>query len=140
MWVEIAAFIFLGICALCDSVEKKIPLAVVWLGIITALVLRVRGLAGDGTWQSAAVSIIPGMMFWLLSYISREKVGYGDGWMLVMIGLFAGLWECFVMIMISLLLESFVVLVLLALRRASGDDSLPFAPFLLIGLGVTVCL
>ncbi len=140
MWVEILAFVFLGICAVCDSVEKKIPLAVVWLGIITALVLRMRGLSGDGTWQSAAAAIIPGTMFWLLSYISREKVGYGDGWMLVMVGLFAGLWKCFVIIMVSLLLESFVVLVLLALRRASGDDSLPFAPFLLIGLGVTVCL
>ena len=140
MWVEILTFVFLGICAVSDGVEKKIPLAVVWLGMTAAFVLRVMGLAGNGTWQSAVISLMPGMLFWLLSYISGEKVGYGDGWLLVMIGLFMGLWKCFLILIAGLLFASLTALVLLAVKRIVREDSLPFAPFLLLGLGVAVCL
>ena len=140
MWIEICLFVFLGICAVCDGVEREVPLVVVWLGIITAVVLHLQGLGGDRTWQDVALSVIPGVMFWMLSFITGERVGYGDGWMLIMIGLFMGLWKCFLILMVGLILSSLVVLILLACKKASGNDQLPFAPFLLVGMGVVVCL
>lgn len=140
MWVEIFLFVFLGICAVCDSIEKKIPLAVVWLGIITAVLLRIQDPVGTGTWQAAVLSVIPGAVFWILGLISGEKVGYGDGWMLVMIGLFVGIWKCFLILMTALILGSIAVLVLLASGRVTRDYQVPFAPFLLLGMGVMVCL
>ena len=140
MWVEIFLFVFLGICAVCDGIERTIPLAVVWLGIITAVLLRIEGLAGDGTWQTAILSVIPGAAFWMLSFITGERVGYGDGWMLLMIGLFMGLWECFLILITALMSCSIVVLVLLAAGKVSKNYQLPFAPFLLFGMGVVVCL
>ena len=132
--------VFLGICAVYDGLEREIPLAVVWLGIIAAVVLHIQGLAGDGTFMSAVLSVIPGVMFWLLGFISGEKVGYGDGWLLVMIGLFMGLWKCFLILMIGLVSGSLVVLTLLVFKKVSRDYRLPFAPFLLFGMGVVVCL
>ena len=140
MWVEIFLFLFLGICAVCDGVEKEIPLAVVWAGIIAAIILHVQGLAGDRSWLAVATSILPGVMFWMLSFVTGEKVGYGDGWMLVMIGLFTGLWKCFLILLIGLVSESLLVLMLLAVRKISKDRQIPFAPFLLLGMGVVVCL
>lgn len=140
MWIEILMFVFLGICAVYDGLEREIPLAVVWLGIIAAVVLRIQGLAGDGTFMAAVLSAIPGAMFWLLGFISGEKVGYGDGWLLVMIGLFMGLWKCFLILMIGLVSGSIVVLTLLVFKKVSKDYCLPFAPFLLFGMGVVVCL
>ena len=125
MWIEILLFIFLGICAVYDGVEREIPLVVVWLGIITAIVLHIQGLGGNGTWQAAALSVIPGAVFWILSFITGEKVGYGDGWLRIMIGLIS---------------SSFVVLIMFAARKTSRDYQLPFAPFLLFGMGVVVCL
>lgn len=140
MWIEILLFVFLGVCAVYDGLEREIPLAVVWLGIITVVVLHIQGLAGDGTFMTAVLSVIPGVMFWLLGFISGEKVGYGDGWLLVMIGLFMGLWKCFLILMIGLVSGSLVVLTLLMFKKVSKDYRLPFAPFLLFGMGVVVCL
>lgn len=140
MWVEVLLFFFLGICAVFDGMEKKIPLAVIWLGIITAIVLHIEGIIGDSSWWDMGMAVLPGMIFWMLSLVTYEKVGYGDGWMLVMIGLFTGLWKCFLILMVGLVSESLSVLVLLAFRRISKDRQIPFAPFLLFGMGVVVCL
>ena len=90
--------------------------------------------------MAAALSVIPGAVFWFISLVTREKVGYGDGWMLVMIGLFVGIWKCFLILLIGLISESVIVLALLALQRISSDRKIPFAPFLLFGMGVALCL
>lgn len=140
MWVELLLFILLGICAVSDGIKKEIPLALVWTGIAAAAVLRVQGTIGTEDGLSVILSVIPGAMFWFLSFVTDEKVGYGDGWMLVMIGLFVGLHRCFLILMMGLLCESAAVLVLLAFKRVSGDRRIPFAPFLLVGMGVLLCL
>lgn len=123
-----------------DGMKREIPIVVVWLGIVAAVILRLQGTIDGGNWYMAVLSVIPGAMFWMLSFVTREKVGYGDGWMLVMIGLFAGLWRCFLILLIGLVSESAAVLVLLAVQRISGDRRVPFAPFLLFGMGVVLCL
>ena len=140
MWIEIFLFFLLAICAVCDGLEKKIPLAVVWIGITAAIVLQIQGMSGERSWLSIALSALPGAIFWMLSLITDERVGYGDGWMLIMIGLFMGLWRCFLILLVGLITESLVVLNLLAFRRVSRDRQIPFAPFLLFGMGVVVCL
>ncbi len=139
MWIEILLFLFLGACAVCDGVKKEIPLVLVWLGMTAAAVLHVQGMIAGGTWLTIALSILPGVMFWILSFITGEKVGYGDGWMLIMIGLFVGLWKCFLILLAGLVIESVAVLVLLAARRISRDRQVPFGPFLLLGMGVVIC-
>ncbi len=140
MWIEILLFCLLGVCAVWDGIRKEIPLAVVWIGMIAALILRAYGSMGEGTWLSAALAVLPGAVFWLLSFVTREKVGYGDGWVLMMIGLFAGLQRCFLILLTGLVIESAAALVLLAFGRTTGDREIPFVPFLLLGMGVIVCL
>lgn len=139
MWVELLLFLFLGVCALFDGLYRQIPLAVVWLGMLTAACLHIFGAMGETGIFAAAFSLIPGMVFFLLSFCSREKVGYGDGWTLLMIGLFLGAYRCFLILFIGLLAESMVVMVLLMLRKIHRNKEIPFVPFLLLGMGVAVC-
>lgn len=140
MWIEIFLFLFLGICAVFDGLKRQIPLIVVWMGMLTAVCLQIGGKMGETSIFSTTISLTPGMGFFLLSFLTREKVGYGDGWVLLMIGLFLGFYRCFLILLIGLVMESAVVVVMLALRKIERDREIPFSPFLLLGMGVAVCI
>ncbi len=139
MWVELTLFLFLAVCAVFDGLYRQIPLIVVWLGMLTAVCLQIYGVMGETGLSAAAVSLLPGAGFFLLSFLSGEKVGYGDGWVLLMIGLFLGVYRCFLILLTGLLAESAVAIVLLAFRKIQRDKEIPFSPFLLLGLGVALC-
>lgn len=140
MWVEFVLLLFLAVCAVFDGLYKQIPLIIVWLGMLTAVCLQIYGAMGETGIFMAAFSLIPGAGFLLLSFFTREKVGYGDGWVLLMIGLFLGAYRCFLVLLAGLLAESVAAIVLLALRKIQRDREIPFSPFLLLGMGVVVCL
>ncbi len=139
MWIEIVLFLFLAVCAVFDGFSGKVPLAVVWLGMFLAVCLRIGGAMGESGLMEAALSLLPGAGFFLLGFLTREKVGYGDGWALLMIGLFSGLYRCFLILLCGLIAESAVAVVLLALQKINRNHEIPFLPFLLLGMGVAVC-
>lgn len=139
MWVEIVLFLFLAVCAVFDGLMKRVPLAVVWLGMLTAVCFRIGGVMGETDLVLTALALLPGAGFFLLGFITREKVGYGDGWTLLMIGLFVGAYRCFLILLVGLMVESAVAMVLLAIRKVKRDREIPFLPFLLLGMGVVVC-
>jgi leader peptidase (prepilin peptidase)/N-methyltransferase len=139
MWVEILLFLFLAICAVWDAVNKKIPLIVVWIGMAAAVILRAAGVIETESWRMMGAALLPGFLFWVISYVTREKVGYGDGWILLLIGLFAGAEKCIAALMTALFVESIFLIILLALRKINRDKEVPFVPFLLVGLGVIIC-
>ncbi len=139
MWVELTLFLFLAVCAVFDGLYRQIPLIIVWLGMLTAVCLQIYGVMGETGLPAVAVSLLPGAGFFLLSFFSGEKVGYGDGWVLLMIGLFLGVYRCFLILLTGLLAESAVAIVLLAFRKIQRDKEIPFSPFLLLGLGVALC-
>lgn len=109
---------------------------VVWTGIAIAVILRAAGLMGEEPWRALGLALLPGVMFWMISFLTKEKVGYGDGWVLLLIGSFAGISKCVLILLAGLAIQSVVLLVLLAFRRVGRDKEIPFAPFLLAGLGV----
>ncbi len=139
MWVELTLFLFLAVCAVFDGLYRQIPLIIVWLGMLTAVCLQIYGVMGETGLPAVAVSLLPGAGFFLLSFFSGEIVGYGDGWVLLMIGLFLGVDRCFLILLTGLLAESAVAIVLLAFRKIQRDKEIPFSPFLLLGLGVALC-
>lgn len=139
MWVEFVLFLFLAVCAVFDGLYRQIPLIVVWLGMFAAVCLQICGVMGETGIFMTAVSLVPGVVFFLLSFLTGEKVGYGDGWVLLMIGLFLGVYRCFLILFVGLLAESAVAMVLLAFKKIRRDKEIPFSPFLLLGMGVMVC-
>lgn len=63
MWIELALFPFLAVCAVYDGLCRKIPLIVVWMGMLTAVSLHLCGVMGETGLFAVATSLIPGASF-----------------------------------------------------------------------------
>ena len=132
--------------------EVKSAIILLYLGILAGMDVRKRQislvltgvlfLAGIG-WQilvdsrasraTATTSLLPGAGFLTLSYISREQVGYGDGLLLLTVGIWLGFGQTFGVLTLGLILCSVLCGVLLMRKKIRKQDSIPLVPFLLLG-------
>lgn len=129
-WLNFVALLFIGAGAIYDYRKKRIPLVLPALGSAIALVMQLY--AGTDAMEMC-VSLIPGLVFVMISFLSGQKVGYGDGLMLCLLGLLLGIEMCTMITLISQFLVCFVMLFLFVLRRVKLTDQIPFLPFLLLG-------
>lgn len=134
----VIVLMLLGIHAELDVRKRKI-----------SLLLTAAGFAGGILWQliyrtrdmpQIAASWIPGALFLILSYISRERVGYGDGFLLLSLGSWLGVWDTFLMLTGALILCSGCCIVLLLTKKAGRKDEVPFIPFMLISFVASLCI
>ncbi|MBR5596578.1 MAG: hypothetical protein IKW30_04130 [Lachnospiraceae bacterium] len=76
------------------------------------------------------ISLLPGLIFLVIAKITKEKIGYGDGYVLLILG------SCFLNIKIWKLLEVSILLItsftiiMLAFKKITTKDKIPFLPFL----------
>lgn len=138
VFMEAIVFVLLCICSIFDIRKKEIPLLILLAGFLAALGVDIwhiwRGLVSV---TEVAASILPGVFFLLLSFCTGEKIGYGDGLLLIIIGLFLGFGSSFLVVCISLICSSVFALILLVFCKAGRNSRLPFVPFLAIGMGVS---
>lgn len=131
---HIILFVFLLVLSIYDWCTKKIP---VWLAVSGAITAAGGGIyAGacstDG-WQSALLRLFSGMLpgvFLLLLAGFTHKIGWGDGVVLLTVGLTLGYRECMALFCFSVLAAAVFSVVLLMLHRADRHTTLPYLPFL----------
>lgn len=73
-----------------------------------------------------------GLLFLLVSYFTKEKIGYGDSFLIMALGLMCGGTLTLVSVVAALLLSGILGLILLFIRRIGRKTELAFAPALLI--------
>ena len=138
IYVKLIFMLFLGICAVFDMRKKEIPLQLILMGVITSFGISIYQVYVKAISVIDAVySLIPGLTFILISFATKEKVGYGDGLILIVAGFVLGFYQCFFGLCISLVCSSVFSLLLLVLHKADKDSGLAFVPFLTIGMGVS---
>lgn len=136
--VEVPVCVFLCICSVFDIRKKELPLLILIAGILAALGIEMWCIwKGLETVAGIAESLLPGVFLLLLSFCTREKVGYGDGLLLIILGLFLGFYRCFLVLCFGLIFSSVFALILLLFCRAGKNSRLPLVPFLTIGMGVS---
>lgn len=87
-------------------------------------------------WQiKIALSLLPALVFALISMVSDEKVGLGDAYVIAMTGIVYGLYDCLLVIIVSLCMACvFGLFCLLTIKKSKADAlNLPFIPFLFGG-------
>lgn len=86
--------------------------------------------------ESVPWGIIPGLLCLFLGKISQEGIGYGDGYLISIIGMYLGLWKTVGIVMIALFLIGILSVGLLLLQRANRKTQIPFIPALLMAFGL----
>ncbi len=124
-----ATWVLLGVACVFDLVYKKIPfLLIICGGAIGGVVIAANGFEG----RSLCYALIPGMLLLLTAFLTGEKVGYGDGMLLLVLGLLEGAGECLGDLLIGLFLVIVFAILLLILGRKEKNTMVPFAPFLMV--------
>lgn len=116
-----------------DGKKKEVSFAYLWIGLILALgFLWQEWNMGDFLPQQMFIRLLPGVLFLLCSKLTGEKVGYGDGIILLILGIcltFPLIWYVW---MFALLLVTLWAGVLLCTKKANRRTRIPFIPFLWI--------
>ncbi len=139
---EVVALGYLILCSRWDYKWKYIPVWVLAVGTAVGLALFVgRALwLGEWNWSNALVGLLPGMCVSVLSFLSADQIGLGDGIVLLVIGWMLG----FRMTILSAILGLFVATIfgvgMVILKKGSLQTAVPFIPFLAVGLGISIII
>ncbi|MDR0935119.1 MAG: A24 family peptidase [Oscillospiraceae bacterium] len=138
--------IFAYVAALRDLRDKLIPNRLIiamfacWVLVtVPQLFLNVEELL-EPLKQALYGLLAGGGLFLAVYIISRKGLGGGDVKFMAAAGLYLTFERVMVMMFISCLLAGVFSLVLLVLKRVGRKDAIPLAPFLFLGILVTVFL
>lgn len=81
-----------------------------------------------------AAGLIPGIICFVISWISRQSLGYGDSALIAVCGISLGLMNCLQLLFAAFFFAGIYGLVLIVIRRKSRKSDMPFVPFLFLGV------
>ena len=153
--VDFVAFLFLTyiliVILFIDLAYMIIPNELVIVGLIGGVLLFVYNLFlpfqiySDHLWWNPLLGLISGSGFLLsvafigsLLYKNAEVMGMGDVKLFAPIGLFLGWRMTLLALFISVVLGGITSLLLIVLGKATRKSTIPFGPFIVIGVFVTV--
>lgn len=116
--------------------------------MVSGLFLAAGGLAATIVqiiFRSQAVEhtvggFIIGFIFMGISWITKEALGYGDSFLIMIIGIYIGIWNLISVLLISFLFAAAYSMGSLVRHRFCRKKVLPFIPFLTVGYVVFILL
>ena len=81
-----------------------------------------------------------GAVFLLVSRMTGEGVGYGDSWLILILGIYLGMWKLLEVLAGTCLLLAVTSVICLTVKRMSRRCTLPFVPFLAAGYLLSGCI
>ena len=128
-----------------DLRSYRLPNRVLVPGVVVGLILLSGGALLDGRIGDVPEALASGLGYSVVLLIpalaTRGAIGMGDVKLALLLGLFTGYhgWETAVAALVSaFLLAGAVGVVLLALRRITRHDHLPFGPFMVAGAWLAI--
>lgn len=126
MW----ALIFLLGCACFDLRSRSMPVWFLVMGSIGTGIYRVCHMQHNPMLWMGGAGI--GLLFFLVSKCTKEAIGYGDSWIILLLGVYLGVWNVLWLLSIAFVLVGGMALVYLAKNTYGKTISIPFVPFLAI--------
>lgn len=141
MWCvsRIGILIWLVILAIEDWKTRSV--AVKWLflacgGVLAYLVCSISTMT---ELMSHIGGAIWGGLFLLIGKYTKEKIGYGDGVILLILGMYLGMWEFIEVSLLAFFMCAIYGIIQLAKRTLHKKDGVAFIPFLTLSYAVHCC-
>lgn len=122
-------------CAICDWKWREIPLYLLIVMSIDVLILAI-GCGGLSLGLRLGGAFI-GVLFFIIGKCTKESIGYGDSWLMLLLGVYLGAMQLLQLLFIASVVAGVMSLFLLWKKRWKRTVAIPFVPFLVVGyLGV----
>lgn len=126
MWI----LMWLTGCALIDIRKREIP---VWILVLASAGIGIfRVLHWENNTAVWIGGIVVGVVFLLVSRFTEEALGYGDSWIILLLGIYLGLWDVLWLLSIAFMLSGVVAAVVLFRHSWSRKAAFPFIPLLAV--------
>lgn len=132
--VHICLIIILGVICIFDIKRKKIP--VYMLIILAAAGIISNFTVGEFDIEKRIIAMLPGMILLIVSMITKQQIGYGDGMIILIMGLYIDIDDILSIVLSSFLLSSIAAIILMTVFKKKKNFEMAFSPFLLIGYGL----
>ena len=130
--VGLLEIVFVGIGTYYDVKEKLLPMAFLWsfagVGILLNIILQYQSIR-DAVWGAMI-----GVAVLFVGWFTKEAIGYGDGWVLAILGLLEGPLTVVLIMIEAFMLSGFWGAWKLICLKQKRDSTMPFLPFVLIVL------
>lgn len=133
--VKAGCLLFLLYCAVIDIKYREIPV-ILLAGFSVALLIS-QFLFGNTSFVMGLGGALVGGGFLIFSMCSREALGYADSWLILLLGICAGLWSVLYMVMLAFVFSAIAAGICMLRFHWSRNKPIPFIPFLALSyLGV----
>lgn len=127
--------IWLLLCSIQDIKKKKINIGLIAVGAL--LLIMVSSVLGCITMLNRFAGLSLGVVLLGLCYVTRGKIGIGDGLILCVTGINLGFLKNSLLLLYALFGAAVFSAILIFFWHVNRHKTIPFAPFLLLGyLGV----
>ena len=127
---QIAFAVFLVVLSVADVRKKRLPLLLLLSGGF--FIIAQSFCDRDISVISLAAGGMTGVFVVCVSMITKEAVGYGDSFLILIMGTFLGFWDILYLLMGAFLMAAVFSAVMLIKTRFDRKASFPFVPFLTI--------
>ena len=126
-WV---VFILLVVIGIIDWKKREIP---IWLLLLMSVAVSFFATCCENVsiWYRLAGALFGGVFF-LISKFTKEAIGYGDSWLILLLGVHLGILEALQLLFLASVLAAVFAVFYLWKRRWKRSATLPFAPFISI--------
>lgn len=116
------------ICTIADIKKKEIS---IWLFVVLGIWTLIGCvICGEQRGYMIVAGIVPGILLIILSKVTDQSIGYGDGIILAEIGLITGAGKCMLILAAALAMAGVFSLVLVVVKKVDKRYKIPFVPFM----------
>lgn len=132
---EWIVLLFLVACSFSDWKRKEIPLF--FLLIMSAVVVLLAICCNTESIWSLLGGVLIGILFFVISKCTKEAIGYGDSWIILLLGVDLGGFQVLQLMFVASLAAGICSLFFMWRCHWKRNVTIPFVPFLTVAyLGV----